>query len=256
MSLSISLRSEVLKTKRTAAFYFTLIGAAIIPAMILFTIASHGMMGDKRAKTDTINFFFNLSTEILSICVFPMFVVLVCTLLPQIEHKNSAWKQVLTSPQTKLNIFISKFLNVQLLMLLFILASHIFIWVVVIATHFILPELNVLQQSFNLNHLLETYGHLYVSVLAICAIQFWIGLRSRNFLIPIAVGIAGWVVGTLMAVEYHSAASPYSPYSFHVIRLLPEFKAKLTQVEWTSFGYSIVILFLAFLDFTKRKFSK
>jgi hypothetical protein len=256
MSLTISLRSEVLKTKRTAAFYFTLIGAAIIPFMLLFTIASHGMMGDPRAKTDTINFLFNLSAEVLSICIFPMFIILVCTLLPQIEHKNSAWKQVLTSPQTKLNIFISKFVNVQLLMLLFIIASHIFIWLVVIATHFILPDLHVLQQSFNLGHLLETYGHLYVSVLAICAIQFWVGLRSRNFLIPIAIGIASWLVGTLMAAEYHSAASPYFPYSFHTIRLLPEFKAKLTQVEWSSFGYSIIILFLAFMDFTKRKFSK
>src|SRR5690242_14934497 len=126
MSLSISLRSEVLKTKRTAAFYFTLIGAAIIPAMILFSIATHGMMGDKRSQTDTINFLFNLSGEILSICIFPMFVVLVCTLLPQIEYRNMAWKQVLTSPQTKLNVFAAKFLNIQLLMLLFLIANHLF----------------------------------------------------------------------------------------------------------------------------------
>jgi lantibiotic transport system permease protein len=256
MSLIISLRSEVLKTKRTAAFYFTLIGASVIPIMILFSIATQGMMGDKRIKTDPINFLFNLSSEILSICIFPMFVVLACTLLPQIEYKNAAWKQVLTSPQTKLNIFTAKFLNVQLLMLLFILASHLFIWIVVIATHFMHPELNVLQQSFNAGNLFEVYGHLYVSVLAICAIQFWIGLRSRNFIVPIAIGIACWLVGTLMAAEYHSSASPYFPYSFHVIRLLPMFKQYLGQVEWTSFGCCILILGLAFLDFKKRKMVK
>ncbi len=256
MSLSISLRSEVLKTKRTAAFYFTLIGAAIIPAMILFSIATHGMMGDKRAKTDTINFLFNLSGEILSICFFPLFVVLVCTLLPQIEYRNTAWKQVLTSPQTKLNVFVAKFVNVQLLMLLFILASHLYIWIVIIVTHFILPDLHVLQQSFNFKHIWSVYGHLYVSVLAICAIQFWIGIRSKNFLIPTSIGLACWLVGTLMAAEYHSAASPYFPYSFHVIRLLPEFRSHLLQVEWTSVGYAIVVLLLAYLDFTKRKMSR
>ena len=256
MSLSISLRSEVLKTKRTAAFYFTLIGAAIIPLMILFSIATHGMMGDKRAKTDTINFLFNLSGEILSICFFPLFVVLICTLLPQIEYRNSAWKQVLTSPQTKLNVFVAKFLNVQLLMLLFILASHLYIWIVVIATHFILPDLHVLQQSFNFKHIWIVYGHIYVSVLAICAIQFWIGIRSRNFLIPTAIGLACWLVGTLMAAEYHSAASPYFPYSFHIIRIIPEFKQYLSQVEWSSAGYATVILSLAFLDFKKRKMGR
>lgn len=256
MSLILSLRSEVLKTKRTASLYFTLIGAGVIPAMILFSISSHGMMGDKRAKTDTINFLFNLSGEILSICVFPIFVILVCTLLPQIEYRNTAWKQVLTSPQTKLNVFAAKFLNIQLLMLLFIVASHLYIWLVLIATHFILPELHVLQQSFNFYPILEVYGHIYVSVLAICALQFWIGLRSRNFLIPIAIGLACWLVGTIMAAEYHSAASPYFPYSFHVIRLLPEFKKYLNQVEWTSFGYGTSILVLAFLDFKNRKMGR
>ena len=256
MSLIISLRSEVLKTKRTASLYFTLIGAAIIPVMILFSIASDGMMGDKRAKTDTINFLFNLSSEILSICFFPLFVVLICTLLPQIEYRNNAWKQVLTSPQTKLNVYTAKLLNVQLMMVLFMVASHVYIWVVIIATHFMHPELNVLHQSFNGQRLLEVYGHIYVSVLAICAIQFWIGLRFRNFIVPIAIGLGCWLIGTLMAAEYHSAASPYFPYSFHIIRLLPEFNKGLTQVEWRSVGYAIAILTLGFLDFSKRKMAK
>lgn len=255
MSLIISLRSEVLKSKRTPAFYFTLIGAAVIPVMMLISIASHGMMGDKRASSDTINFLFNLSSEILSICIFPMFVVLVCTLLPQIEYKNTTWKQVLTSPQTKLNVFVSKFVNIQLLMLLFLVASHLFVWVVILATNFIIPGLNVLQKPFDFKHVLEVNAHVYVSVLAMCAIQFWVGLRSRNFIVPIAVGIACWLAGTLMALEYGAAASVYYPYSFHVIRL-SAFKPKLSQVEWTSFGYCILILVLGFWDFKKRRFAK
>jgi len=59
-----------------------------------------------------------------------------------------------------------------------------------------------------------------------------------------------------MAAEYHSAASPYFPYSFHIIRIIPEFKQYLTQVEWSSAGYATVILSLAFLDFKKRKMGR
>lgn len=256
MSLIISLRSEVLKTKRTAAFYFTLIGAAVIPCMLLFSIASHGLPGGDRSMKNPINFLFALSSEVMSICIFPMFVVLVCTLLPQIEYKNTTWKQVLTSPQTKWNVFISKFLNIHLLMLLFIVASHLFIWVVIIAAHFILPHLHILQHSFDFYRVLTDNAHLYVSVLAICTIQFWIGLRSKNFIVPIAIGIACWLVGTIMVFEYRSAASPYFPYSFHGIRLSDVFKPRLSQVEWTSFGYSILFLVLGFLDFKRRRMTR
>jgi hypothetical protein len=38
MSLLISLRSELLKTQRTASFYLTLIGAAVGPVMFLLNI--------------------------------------------------------------------------------------------------------------------------------------------------------------------------------------------------------------------------
>jgi hypothetical protein len=256
MSLSISLRSELLKTKRTAAFYFTLIGAAVVPFMILFSNISNGLPEEGKGKNDPINFIFSLSGEIMSICIFPMFVVLVCTLLPQIEYKNTTWKQVLTSPQTRLNVFISKFLNIQLLMLLFLVASFIFTWIVVVATHFILPKENILYHSFNPMKVLADDVHIYISVLAICAIQFLIGLRSRNFIVPIAIGIACWLAGTIMVFEYKSAASPYWPYSFHGIRLSEKFKPRLTQVEWTSFGYSILVLVLGFLDFRRRRMGR
>lgn len=257
MSLTISLRSEILKTKRTAAFYFTLIGAAVIPFMLLFSIISqHSLPNEQSSSKDPINFLFDLSAEVTSLCIFPMFVVLICTLLPQIEYKNTTWKQVLTSPQTKLNVFVGKFLNIQLLMLLFMVANHLFIWVVVIATHFILPELNVLQHSFDPYQVLTDNAHVYVSVLAICSIQFWIGLRSRNFIVPIAIGIACWLVGTIMVFEYNSSASPYFPYSFHAIRLSELFKPRLSQVEWASFGYCILFLVLGFWDFKRRKMSR
>jgi lantibiotic transport system permease protein len=256
MSLIISLRSEILKTKRTAAFYFTLIGAAVIPFILLLNIASDGFPKEGNSTKDPINFLFDLSAEITSICIFPMFVILICTLLPQVEYKNTAWKQVLTSPQTKLNVFTSKFLNIHLLMLLYMVANHLFIWVVVIATHFIRPQVNILDYSFDPYQVLTDNAHVYVSVLALCALQFWIGLRSKNFIVPIAIGIAGWFAGTLMVFEYKSVASLYFPYSFHAIRMSPNFNPRLSQVEWTSFGYSILFLVLGFLDFKRRKMSR
>jgi hypothetical protein len=179
--------------------------------------------------------------------------VLVCTLLPQIEFKNATWKQVLTSPQKKEDVFVAKFLNIHLLMVLFLVASHVFIWVVVIASHFILPQLNILNHSFDGSKVLQDNAHAYLSGLAICALQFWIGLRSRNFIVPVAIGLALWLFGTLLVLEYNSSASPYFPYSFPAIRFSSVFNPRLNQVEWTSFGYSFLFLVIGFIDFRQRR---
>lgn len=253
MSLIVSLRSEVLKSKRTAAFYFTLIGAAVIPFILLFTIISHGLPEEEKTGKDPINAMFNLSSGMTGLALFPLFIVLTCTLLPQIEFKNSTWKQVLTSPQKKEDVFVAKFLNIHLLMILFLLASHLFIWVVVIASHFILPQFNILNHSFDAKKVLEDNAHTYLSGVGICAIQFWIGLRSRNFIVPVAIGIALWLLGTLLVLEYHSSASPYFPYSFPAIRFSSVFSPRLNQVEWTSLGYSFVFVIIGLIDFKRRR---
>lgn len=253
MSLIISLRSEILKTRRTAAFYFTLIGAGIIPFMFMCTIISDGLPNESRSNMDPLNAMFGMASEMTGVCILPLFVVLICTLLPQIEYKNNTWKQVLTSPQTKENVFVGKFSNIHLMILLFLVATHVFMWIVAIASHFILPHLNILSQPFDMYKVLENNAHAYVSILAIVAIQFWIGLRSRNFIVPIAIGIVCWLTGTIMVFEYGSSWSPYFPYSFHAIRFSGEFKSYINQVGWTSLGYAVFFLVMGFLDFRRRR---
>ncbi|MCG2615175.1 ABC transporter permease [Terrimonas sp. NA20] len=253
MSLIISFRSEILKSKRTAAFYFTLIGAAVIPFILLINIIADGLPGEGRASKDPINAMFKLSSDMTGLALFPLFIVLICTLLPQIEFKNSTWKQVLTSPQKKEDVFVAKFLNIHLLMILFLVASHLFIWVVVIASHFILPQFNILNHSFDASKVLQENVHTYLSCLGICAVQFWIGLRSRNFIVPIAIGLTLWLFGTVLVLEYHSSASPYFPYCFPAIRFSSLFSPRLNQVEWTSFGYSFLFLVIGFIDFRRRR---
>lgn len=253
MNLLTSLQSEVLKSKRTAAFYFTLIGAAVIPFILLFTIIAHGLPEEERTGKDPINAMFKLSSGMTGLALFPLFIVLICTLLPQIEFKNTTWKQVLTSPQKKEDVFTAKYLNIHLLMILFLVASHLFTWIVVIAAHFILPQYNILSHSFNVARVLEDNAHTYLTGLGICAIQFWIGLRSRNFIVPVAIGILLWLIGTVMVLEYHLPASLYFPYSFPAVRFSSLFLPRLDQVEWTSFGYSVLFLIVGFADFRRRR---
>ena len=135
MKLITALRSEMLKTKRTASFYFTLFGAAPVPLIFLLNVLTGG--GDLDAvRQDPLNAIFELGMERNGLVFFPVFVILVCTLLPQIEHRNNTWKQVFASPQTKGNVFLAKFLNINGLIALFLIANLAFMSLAVVVTHF------------------------------------------------------------------------------------------------------------------------
>lgn len=250
MSFLTSLRSEILKTKRTAAFYFTLVGAAIVPGIYLLNVILDEISDSKK---DPLNSIFKLANEMNAIAFFPWFVILICTLLPQIEYKNNTWKQVFASPQTKGAVFMAKYVSIHLLLLLYMVAHLFFMFIVSVICHFVMPELDLLNQPFDVHRLIVNVTNLYLTVLAIGTIQFWLGLRFRNFIVPVAVGFALWFAGMMLVFEYQSVNAKYFPYSFQIHSLLPKLKPRLNQVEWTSLAYSVIFMILGFIDFSRRK---
>ena len=254
MNLLISLRSELLKT-RTASFYLTLIGAAVGPVMYLLNVLLDENETDP-LKKDPLNAVFKILSDMNGTALFPLFVILICTLLPQIEYRNNTWKQVFASPQTKVNVFLAKFMNVHLLMLVFLIATHVFMLLAVVGINFIKPTLNLFEHPLNGNTVLVNAANAYILLLAVCAIQFWMGLRFRNFIVPIGIGFALWLAGTIMAVQYKSNLVFYFPYSFHAFPVSTKLKSQLTQVAWTSLGYALLFLIVGFFDFRRRTVSK
>jgi len=99
-------------------------------------------------------------------------------------------------------------------------------------------------------------ANAYLIMLAVCAIQFWIGLRSRNFIAPIGIGFALWLLGTIMAIQINSSLVHYFPYSFQAYLVSPKLKPQLTQFAWTSLGYALLFLIVGFFDFRRRTVSK
>jgi hypothetical protein len=254
MSLLISLRSELLKTQK-ASLYLTLIAAAVGPVMYLLNVLLDDDEIDPSQK-DPLNAIFKILSDMNGVALFPLFVILICTLLPQIEYRNNTWKQVFVSPQTKLNVFLAKFINLQLLMLLFLIATHLFMLLSIAAINIIKPGLNLFTYPVDISALLVNAANAYMLVLGLCALQFWMGLRFRNFIIPIGIGFAFWLMGTIMAVQYKSDLVFYFPYSFQAFPVSTKLKAQVTTVAFTSLGYAVLFLVVAFLDFRKRAVSK
>jgi len=252
MKLLTALRSEMLKTRRTASFYFTVIGAAPIPLIILLNILLGG--SDLRSVgADPLNRIFTMGIERNGVLFFPMFVILVCTLMAQIEYRNNTWKQLFASPQTKGDIFLAKFININILLLLFLAASFVYMGISVVVIHFANPGLHMFDHSFQLGRIIMRTGNIYATVLAMCAVQFWLGLRFRNFIVPTALGFGMWVAGMLMSFEMKSKMANYFPYSLQTFPFKDEFNNQMTSVVWTTIAVAAGILLLGFLDFRRRR---
>ncbi|RYY94675.1 MAG: hypothetical protein EOO11_17405 [Chitinophagaceae bacterium] len=252
MKLITALRSEILKTKRTASIYFTLIGAAAVPLILLLNMLVDNDVIEATRK-DPLNGIFKLASEINGMVFFPVFVILVCTLLPQIEYRNNTWKQVFASPQKKGNVFLAKFFNINLLIVLFLVANLVFMWLVLVAVHFLDPALDLLHRPFDAKRQLLRTGNAYITILALCAFQFWLGLRFRNFIVPCAIGVALWLTATMMTMEFKSSLMIYFPYSFQIFPLMPRLQGQVDQVAWTSLAYALLFLTLGFFDFRRRR---
>ena len=250
MTAILSLRSEILKTKRTASFYFTLAGAALVPVIFLLNILGDDLDSTKK---DPQNMIFKLLADMNGLAFFPWFIILICTLLPQIEYRNNTWKQVFASPQTKLDVLTAKFLNIHLLILLFLASTHLFMFLAMALANVIKPALQLYQNPLDIKIVLINAANSYVLMLALGAIQFWMGIRFRNFVVPIAVGLALWLTGTLLVLEFKSDLGFYFPYSFQSITFSSKHRPHLEQVLWTSAGYAALVLLLAYFDLRRRR---
>jgi hypothetical protein len=251
MNLLLSLRSELFKTTRTGPVYLTIIAAAVGPAIFLFNV----MVDEGEMNTPgngVLNALFKMLSEMNGVALFPLFTIFICTLLPQIEYRNHALKQVFASPQTRGNVFLAKLINLHLFMLVFLVATHVFMLFTAIGINLTKPALHLFEQPLDGNAVFVNAVNAYILLLAVGTIQFWLGLRSRNFIIPVGIGVALWLTGTIFAVQYQSDLLYFFPYSFHATPVSAKLKPQLTQVAWTSLAYAVLITIVGFIDFRRR----
>ncbi|MGZ5287634.1 MAG: ABC transporter permease [Flavisolibacter sp.] len=251
MSLLISLRSEILKTKRTASFYLALGAAAFGPFMSMLDLAVDGIEPSNR------NIIFSKllvdKFDVTGAMMLPIFIILICTLLSQIEYKNHTWKQVLAAPQSKSNLFLAKFVNVHLLIITFLVVNFLMMLLATVILHFIEPSLDVLNQSINGMDVLMARVKGYVALLALTSIQFWLGLRFRNFITPIGIGMGLWLAGTIMVFEAKTGFAEYFPYSFHAFQANEDFRPADNTYLYMSVVYALVFLVVGYMDFRNRR---
>ena len=247
MNLAISFRSELFKTKRTAAFYLCLLVAAVIPVIFLIDILTDSG-APLRLQKDPWNLYAAKGFEILAIMFLPLFAILLTTLQMQIEFRNNTWKQVYASPQTFFHIATAKMLVLHVLVLFFLLTTNVFLFSVLLIGGVTLPQLQLFSHNLDWGMLARLNMNSFVLVMGIISVQFFLSMRFRNFIVPLGIGFALWFVGAMLGFEMNWKHIDKFPHAFTMLQMSKRFPQIEQGLRWWSVGYAVLFFAIALLD--------
>lgn len=250
----LNTKSEILKSKRTLAFWLTILGAVVIPLVLSLAYNIYAKEFAKDFKVDPWSTHMNNVWQAAAALLLPMYVILVTSLIVQIEYRNNTWKQVYASPRTYADVYFSKFLVINMM----IISCFILFNLLIILSGFIAGLIHPDVYSFNREpipfaKMFRFSAKLYMSILAISAIQYWLSLRFRNFIAAIGIGLGLFITG-LLIIEWPK--SIYYPYVYTGLTYFNDLRKGITSTskhEIYSLIWFGVVLLLGFLDTVKRK---
>jgi lantibiotic transport system permease protein len=248
-SFFYSLQSELLKTKRSAAAWLVLTGSLLIPLIILLAtcIEFDGLYGDYTSGQFW-RITFRRSWQLMAMMLLPMGLILVSSLMTQLEFRNNTWKQLHTIPQSYAITFFSKLSVILLMMIGFFILFNSAVVLFGIIPSIIFRGIPFPKGEFPWWHFVKMNMKFFIACLPIVAIQYMVSLRFKNFLVPIGFGI-GFYVAAMIAMNWkHGYWIPYiySPASYAAI--YPEVK-----LYYWSLAYFVLFTIIGFVLYYKQK---
>ncbi len=249
--LQMSIKNEILKLKNTFAFWLSIISALFIPAIFFLyyflkyksLIPASGVNPWEKFMVD----------QIMSAAPFliPFFIILITSLIVQVEHKSSAMKHLFSLPVPKWSIYFGKlFVSIGLILLTYMLffLAMLMVGGIVGLIH---EELNFLSYFPNYQKPLQLLFRSFIAVLGILGLQFLLSFRIKNFIIPLGIGMVLVITGLIV---YKAKESLYFPYTYNMLSLLPIRNEEASIVLWfpkvsiLSVFYFLIFSILGFLS--------
>lgn len=249
----LNTKAEIVKIRKTPAVWVTVLGALFIPLVNLSKCIISPDTFIPRLQADPWGMLLEYNWQIAAGFLLIMYVILLNSLVVQIEYRNSTWKQVYASPRSYADIFFSKLLTIHLLITSCFLLFNVMIVVSGYAIDFIQPEYGFRQQSVPFPALITTTGRMYGAILAISAIQYWLSLRLRNFVVPLGIGLFLFTLGFMIRQWPRIDLYPYM-YPFLVYFKNPGHRTGIgEQSIINSLVWFAIVTIAAFIDLSTMK---
>lgn len=163
-----------MKLRGSAALWLVSLSACFVPSIILVARLV------RPAPPQPAESFWKNAWEANAILLLPLVVMLLTSLVVQIETRNNTWKQVHASPQR------------------FVFAAKLSIILTLVAGFFLIANAAIFATALltgrGATHLFAVRSvWLYVDLLPIVALQYLLSLHVKNFMIPLGIGVALWL---------------------------------------------------------------
>lgn len=257
LQLRRTLAADALKLRRTAALRLTLL-SGLFPVLIAFLIFFFKGAVIMKAGGSPWPRFIMAAWQTAGTLLLPLFVVLLASLVVNVETKATAWKHLFAQPVGRGAVFASKLL---LLLALNAVALLLFV-VVLLGAGFLLgvvrPKLGFQLHAVPLTPILWMLGRTYIATLGLLAVQYVVSLLWRSFVVPVGVGM-GAVVATIALLSWeHVDKIPYAaPLGTSASLQMTKAGAlqtvhELLKHEWYSLGWFAGVLVVGYVLLYRR----
>lgn len=244
--------SEWLKKKHSVAAWLTLAGGLFIPLVLLFArLNNKKQLYASHTSGRLWQALYNTGWQYMGILLLPLGVILVTSLFTQVEFKNNTWKQLHTAPQSFTNLFFAKLAVTGVMLLQCLLLFNLSLFLCGVIPACIYTQLPYPHEAFPLAVYARGTMLFVVACLPVVALQFLLGMLSKNFLVPLGVGLALYIAGIIGAKWQHGHIIPYG-YGALLFARQPG-TATYNLIFFWAAAYSLVFIAAAYLLYLTKK---
>lgn len=253
LSFVHSFQAEWLKRKRSAASWLVIIGGFFIPLIMLLAQIFY----TEKFPTDSPTFWENLinqSWQPMALFLLPLGIILTTSLITQLEHKNNTFKQVFAAPIGFGTIFFSKLTMIFLMLIQLFVLFDLGVILSGIIPALILPSVDFPTESIPVLYLLKMNVSFFVACLPIVGLQYILGIRFRNFMVPLGIGLGLFIVSMFGLNWEYNYVIPYAYSSLtFLVALNSNFSQPPVSISVLSTICFTVILIAGYLLYFARK---
>jgi lantibiotic transport system permease protein len=247
-------QSEWLKTRRSLASWLVILGAFFTPTIVI--VAKLVRSGGLRGESVSPKFWETLWTsswESIAILLLPLGLILATSLVTQLEFKNNAWKQALTTPQSLTTIYFAKLAVIVVMMVQFFALFDIGVYLSGIVPGLLTKGVQYPREAIPYLFFLKQELRYFTDCLPILGLEYLVSLQSSNFLVPVGGGIGLWIMSLSVLSWKYGYLFPYTYLGLYYFRVVGRYMAA-TQIHLWAMGYFVVFVAAGYVLFlTKRQ---
>lgn len=256
MTFIYSFQSEWIKKKRSLASWLAVIGGFFTPCIVIVArLAQHNKLPAAYAAPDFWEKHWRSSWESMAFFLLPVGVILATSLVTQLEYKNNTWKQLHTAPVSFTMVYFSKLAVIAVMLLQFFVLFNIGILISAMVPALLLSKVPFPAEEIPSIYFLKDNALYFIDCLPILALQYFIGLKYKNFLVPIGAGFLLWVISLGSLVWKYGYVIPYTYGMYNYLKTEDVTKAAIPPLNfhWLAVGYFLAFTLIGYITYINQK---